>query len=194
MEVVSGGAAVPNAWTLNAGNNTDSSSGPGPIVGPGPITAGVGYALFETGGPTSGYTPSGWVCTDPSGARVSLAGQQLTLQVGHNATCTITNTNTATAPLGPTSTPTPTRAPTLTPKPTPTPTPTATPPAPAGIAVPSSIDATGSSDASAALMSFLNTVPDGSTIVFKAGGVYRMDSALKFSGRHNLVFEGPGQP
>jgi hypothetical protein len=41
-------------------------------------------------------------------------------------------------------------------------------------------------------MSFLNTVPDGSTIVFKAGGVYRLNSALKFAGRHNLVFEGNG--
>ena len=41
-------------------------------------------------------------------------------------------------------------------------------------------------------MSFVNSVPDGSTIVFKAGGVYRMDAALKFAHRHNLTFEGNG--
>ncbi len=62
----------------------------------------------------------------------------------------------------------------------------------AGIAVPATIDATGSSDASSALIAFVNTVPDGSTIVFKAGGVYRMDAALKFAHRHNLTFEGNG--
>jgi len=39
-------------------------------------------------------------------------------------------------------------------------------------------------------MSFVNSVPDGSTIVFKAGGVYRMDAALNFAHRHNLTFEG----
>ena len=65
-------------------------------------------------------------------------------------------------------------------------------PAPTGTAIPSSIDATGSTDASAALISFVGTVPDGSTIVFKAGGIYRMDAALKFAHRHNLTFEGNG--
>jgi hypothetical protein len=65
-------------------------------------------------------------------------------------------------------------------------------PLPARIPVPATIDATGSTDASAALISFVNTVPDGSTIVFKAGGVYRMDAALKFAHRHNLTFEGNG--
>jgi hypothetical protein len=47
-------------------------------------------------------------------------------------------------------------------------------------------------DASAALKSFVASVPDGTTIVFKAGGVYRMDAALKFAHRHNLTFEGNG--
>jgi Right handed beta helix region len=58
--------------------------------------------------------------------------------------------------------------------------------------VPGSIDATGQQDASAALVAFLATVPDGSTIVFPAGAVYRMDAGLKFSDRHNLTFEGNG--
>ncbi len=167
VEVVSGGTAVSGAWTLNAGTNTDSFSGPGPAVGPSSIAAGVAYSMFETGGPASGYTSSGWICTDPTGAPVSLAGQRVTLQAGQNATCTITNTYLAGA--------TPTPAPVV-----------------AGIAVPATIDATGSSDASSALIAFVNTVPDGSTIVFKAGGVYRMDAALKFAHRHNLTFEGNG--
>ena len=62
----------------------------------------------------------------------------------------------------------------------------------AGAAVPASIDATGSSDASAALNAFIATVPDGSTIVFKTGGIYRLDQSILLAGRHNLVFEGNG--
>jgi hypothetical protein len=58
--------------------------------------------------------------------------------------------------------------------------------------VPSSIDFTGESDASAKLVSFLATVPDGSTIVFRKGGTYRMDHGLQFRNRHRLVFEGNG--
>ena len=58
--------------------------------------------------------------------------------------------------------------------------------------VPSSIDATGSSNVSAKLQSFINGAPDGSTIVFKAGGTYRLDSALVISGRRNLTLEGSG--
>ncbi len=83
--------------------------------------------------------------------------------------------------------PAPAPTPGSTPAPTPAPTPTA-----AVLAVPSSVDATGVTDASAALIAFLATVADGSTIVFKADGVYRMDVGLRFSGRHNLVFEGQG--
>jgi hypothetical protein len=58
--------------------------------------------------------------------------------------------------------------------------------------VPSSIDATGVNDASSALISFVDSVPDGSTIVFTAGGTYRMDRALKFANRHYLTLEGNG--
>ncbi|MGO9208258.1 MAG: right-handed parallel beta-helix repeat-containing protein [Candidatus Limnocylindrales bacterium] len=70
--------------------------------------------------------------------------------------------------------------------PTPTPTPTS-------ILVPTSIDATGASDASAALQSWLGSVPDGSTIIFRAGGTYRMDKGLQiFPGRQNLTLDGNG--
>lgn len=60
------------------------------------------------------------------------------------------------------------------------------------IPVPDSIDATGATDASVALTAFLETVPDGSTVAFRAGAVYRMDRGLKFSDRHDLTFEGNG--
>ena len=60
------------------------------------------------------------------------------------------------------------------------------------ISVPASIDATGSSDASAALMAWISSVPDGSTILFPAGGVFRMDRGLALSDRHDLTFEGNG--
>ena len=65
-------------------------------------------------------------------------------------------------------------------------------PVTSGSVVPPTIDATGATDASAALISFVGSVPDRSTIVFKAGGVYRMDRGLVLSGRHDLILEGNG--
>ncbi|MGH2465012.1 MAG: right-handed parallel beta-helix repeat-containing protein [Candidatus Limnocylindrales bacterium] len=98
----------------------------------------------------------------------------------------------------PTATPAPTQAPVHGSKPTPKPTPRPAPkprpkPAPkppAGIAVPSSVNSSGSADASAALNSFIARVPNGSTIVFRSGGTYRLDRAIRVSGRKNLTFYG----
>jgi hypothetical protein len=45
---------------------------------------------------------------------------------------------------------------------------------------------------STALINFIGTVPDGSTIVFKAGGTYRVDKAIKFANRANLTLNGNG--
>ncbi len=61
-----------------------------------------------------------------------------------------------------------------------------------GIPVPASVDATGGSDASAALIAFIGSVPDGSTIVFRAGATYRLDAAIKFAHRRNLTLAGNG--
>ena len=58
--------------------------------------------------------------------------------------------------------------------------------------MPSSIDATGSTDVSAALNAWVKTVPNGSTIVFKSNGTYRLNSALLISSRQNLTFDGNG--
>jgi hypothetical protein len=58
--------------------------------------------------------------------------------------------------------------------------------------VPASIDASGSSDASAELISFIKGVPNGSVISFPGAGVYRIDKGLLLAGRHNLVLDGNG--
>ena len=99
-----------------------------------------------------------------------------------------------------TSSPTATPTSTATASPTPTPAPTtsttgrpfAAPVTSRTVDVPSSIDSTGATNAAAGLQSFIGSVPDGSTIVFKAGGVYRMDRGLAVENRHDLVFEGNG--
>ena len=113
------------------------------------------------------------------------------------ATPVATPRPTDTPASNPTPRPTPVATPVATPVPTPVPTPKPTPtPAPivsgSGIAVPSSIDSSGSSDASAKLASFIAGVPDGSTIVFAAGGTYRLNHGIVLDNRHNLVFEGNG--
>lgn len=63
--------------------------------------------------------------------------------------------------------------------------------------VPATIDKTGAADASAALNSWLASVPNGtannpSIVTFPAGATYRMDHGLKFSNRNYLTFEGNG--
>jgi hypothetical protein len=60
------------------------------------------------------------------------------------------------------------------------------------VAVPASIDATGSTNVSAALQGFINGVPNGSTIVFRPGTTYRIVAELKVVNRQNLTFEGNG--
>ncbi len=97
----------------------------------------------------------------------------------------------------PTPTPTPIiTLPPVSPTPTPTPTPPGRPfPAPVTtqtVNVPTTIDSTGASDVSAALNAFVASVPNGSIISFKAGGTYRLDTGIKFTNRHNLIFEGNG--
>ena len=58
--------------------------------------------------------------------------------------------------------------------------------------VPSTIDATGATDVTAKLETFIAGVPDGSTISFPAGARYRIDGSLIIEGRHDLTFEGNG--
>lgn len=58
------------------------------------------------------------------------------------------------------------------------------------VMVPSSIDATGATDVSAALNAFLKRVPDQSTIVFKARGIYQLGAAIHLKDRHDLLLDG----
>jgi len=60
------------------------------------------------------------------------------------------------------------------------------------VKVPSGIDATGATDVSAALNAFLRRVPDRSTVIFKAGTTYKLGTAIRLSGRHDLQLLGNG--
>ena len=53
-------------------------------------------------------------------------------------------------------------------------------------------DATGASDVTSALQSFIDASPDGSVICFEAGGQYRVDGTIHVSGRSSLIFAGRG--
>jgi hypothetical protein len=90
--------------------------------------------------------------------------------------------------IAPRPTPRPAVKPATTPKPRAKP----KPKPPAGTPVPASINSSGTADASAALIAFIAKVPNGATIVFRAGGVYRMDRAFKFAQRRNLTLNGNG--
>ena len=60
------------------------------------------------------------------------------------------------------------------------------------VTVPASIDATGTTDVLTALKAFILGVPDGSLINFPAAGIYKITSALRLEGRHNLIIDGNG--
>ena len=87
----------------------------------------------------------------------------------------------------------------LFPNQTPTPTPVSTSLiAYTDYVVPPTIDKTGTTDTKQAQLNFFASVPNGvdsthqSRIVFPAGGVYRIDAALRFGNRHFITFEGNG--
>jgi hypothetical protein len=88
--------------------------------------------------------------------------------------------------------------------PSPTPSPTSTSTATAGAstatattstttyAVPGFIPSDCSSDTTSALTSFINGVPDNSTIAFATNGCYLVQGTLEFRSRNGLTFEGNG--
>ena len=57
---------------------------------------------------------------------------------------------------------------------------------------PAGIDATGTTDVSAALNSFLAGVPDGATVTFPAGSRYRVENIVYLNNRHDLTIDGRG--
>ena len=60
------------------------------------------------------------------------------------------------------------------------------------VVVPRSIDATGRTDVTAALQSFIDKVPNGRIIRFQRLGRYRVDGTLFVSHRDHLLFDGEG--
>jgi uncharacterized repeat protein (TIGR01451 family) len=84
-----GGTVQPSSWALSASGTSGSFSGTAnsPAVTSQVVTAGVQYALAESGGPAT-YSASDWVCTGGG----SFAGpNKITLAMGEDVTCTITN-------------------------------------------------------------------------------------------------------
>jgi len=60
------------------------------------------------------------------------------------------------------------------------------------VTVPASIDATGTTEVSAALNAFIASVPNGSIIAFPTDATYLLDEGIQIANRHNLVFDGDG--
>ncbi len=77
-----GGSSVATDWTLSA-NGPTPISGAGGVVS-GPTFAAGAYALSETG--LTGYAASNWNC-----AGGTQEGSQITVSIGEDAVCTITN-------------------------------------------------------------------------------------------------------
>ena len=88
-----GGGALATAWTLNAnGTGTNDLSGSTPVDSDGTLLADT-WTLSETGGP-SGYTASDWGCVGGSQG-TGTDKDKITVGVGGEATCTITNNDIA---------------------------------------------------------------------------------------------------
>jgi hypothetical protein len=60
------------------------------------------------------------------------------------------------------------------------------------VVVPTTIDATGHRDVAAALQRFVADVPDGSTVVLRRGGTYRIDATLEWRDRTGITLDGNG--
>src|SRR5205823_12558932 len=66
------------------------------------------------------------------------------------------------------------------------------PPTGPTLTAPSSIAANCSTDVSAALQSWIDSVPDNATIAFPQNGCYRIESTLRLKDRHDLLLDGHG--
>jgi hypothetical protein len=129
VKVVQGGSATPDDFQLNLQgvDGTHDSGVDYPNQHQQGVQAGVPYTVSDGPGP-GGYNQVSVVCLDDDGG--ANLGHPVTLVIGQQATCTVTNVVFTPTPTNtPTSTPTntPTNTPTATPTNTPTNTPTATP-------------------------------------------------------------------
>ena len=97
VNVVDGGSAKPNEWTLSATPTVSGLFGQKTVTGASGSaevtrisTAGGTYSLSSGSGP-DGYTQNGpWVCTDGDGSDVPVNGDgQFVLREGRNVTCVV---------------------------------------------------------------------------------------------------------
>ncbi|MFL5755227.1 MAG: hypothetical protein ACJ77N_02925 [Chloroflexota bacterium] len=78
---------------------------------------------------------------------------------------------------------------------TPSPTPTATPttsPTPTTCTRTVNVDATGATDVTSAVQSFIDGSPNGSVVCFKAGGTYKVNGQVHLSNRQGITLDGNG--
>ena len=99
-----GQTSDPTDWTLGATGPETISGATGEPAVTGAAVAPGSYDLFEEG--PDGYTSLGWVCENQDGP-VAMDGDTITLAVGDDTTCTVTNAHDE----APTPTPTPTPPP-----------------------------------------------------------------------------------
>lgn len=83
-----GGSATADDWTLGFDGPVTGSGTTGQAAVTSVAVPVGGYDLAESGGP-AGYTASDWTCTDGT-----LEGSTVTLALGDDATCTLTNSDT----------------------------------------------------------------------------------------------------
>ena len=163
--VISGNQTLSPDW--RGRNQRQRSGGPAPTATPSPT---------DSPTPVLGGDPTATPTADPTGAPTPSASP----------------TAAPTAAPVPTATPVPTTTPAPTPPPTPTPTPVPTTIPTGSVAVPSSIDATGRTDVSASLSTFIKGVGANKTVIFPAGATYALATALKLGGLTNVTLEGNG--
>ena len=99
----SGGTAAATAWTFSTGGTggftnaalstitTEAGFSSSASTGQQTVTAGVAYSLSESATP-AGYSASSWVCDSSYG---TLTGGAITLALGDDVTCRITNNDVA---------------------------------------------------------------------------------------------------
>lgn len=61
-----------------------------------------------------------------------------------------------------------------------------------GVSVPDNIDATGATNVTSALNTWISARPNGSRLIFPRGKTYRVDGTLYLSGRSGFTFDGTG--
>lgn len=160
-----------------------------PNRAPSVLTSGFVLAVASF---TIASTPAPPPAATPSPTLVASAGTPTPApSIATTASPTQAPSMPAATPVPPAATPVP---PAATPAPVPAaPTPAPVVPAPApGCTRMATADASGASDVTGTLQSFINGSPNGSTICLAAGGQYRVDGRLSVNGKTGLTINGQG--